>query len=84
MPLDEVDQTGRSVEIGRRAISEQPRGRLSRGSFGSIRASDRFTNVEDNGLHDVSKLGIDDSLVDRMVDADADELGDLGGDFDLG
>lgn len=86
MPLDDADHTGRSIEIGRRAIIEQPRGRLSRGSFGSIRASDRFGNVSDVGMDESSKFGIDESIVDRVlnVDADADELGDLGGDLDLG
>ncbi len=34
--------TTRSVELPRRAASEIPGGRLSRGSFGSIRTSDRF------------------------------------------
>ncbi|KAK4697897.1 hypothetical protein P7C71_g242, partial [Lecanoromycetidae sp. Uapishka_2] len=86
MPLDEADQTGRSIEIGRRAINEQPRGRLSRGSFGSIRASDGFGNASLDGLKDVSKSGTDDSLVGRVMDADGDidELGDNGGDLDLG
>ncbi|KFX99858.1 hypothetical protein V490_01603 [Pseudogymnoascus sp. VKM F-3557] len=40
--LDEDNMTLRSVELPRRAISEQPGGRLSRGSFGSIRYSDQF------------------------------------------
>jgi len=39
--LEDENLTVRSVEFGRRAISEQP-GRLSRGSFGSIRMSDQF------------------------------------------
>ncbi|KFY36726.1 hypothetical protein V495_07639 [Pseudogymnoascus sp. VKM F-4514 (FW-929)] len=40
--LDEDNMTLRSVELPRRAVSEQPGGRLSRGSFGSIRYSDQF------------------------------------------
>ncbi|KFX88679.1 hypothetical protein O988_08945 [Pseudogymnoascus sp. VKM F-3808] len=40
--LDEDNMTLRSVELPRRAVSEQPGGRLSRGSFGSIRYSDQY------------------------------------------
>ncbi|KFY18342.1 hypothetical protein V493_08687 [Pseudogymnoascus sp. VKM F-4281 (FW-2241)] len=40
--LDDDNMTQRSVELPRRAVSEQPGGRLSRGSFGSIRYSDQF------------------------------------------
>ncbi|KFZ20732.1 hypothetical protein V502_03011 [Pseudogymnoascus sp. VKM F-4520 (FW-2644)] len=40
--LDDDNMTMRSVELPRRAVSEQPGGRLSRGSFGSIRYSDQF------------------------------------------
>ena len=44
--LEDEKFTVQSVELGRRAISEQPPGRLSRGSFGSVRISD----VNDLGL----------------------------------
>lgn len=40
--LEDDNMTQRSVELPRRAVSEQPGGRLSRGSFGSIRYSDQF------------------------------------------
>ncbi|OBT99347.1 hypothetical protein VE01_02586 [Pseudogymnoascus verrucosus] len=40
--LDDDNMTMRSVELPRRAVSEQAGGRLSRGSFGSIRYSDQF------------------------------------------
>lgn len=40
--LDDDNMTQRSVELPRRAVSEQPGSRLSRGSFGSIRYSDQF------------------------------------------
>lgn len=40
--LEDENYTVQSVELPRRAISEQPSGRLSRGSFGSIRMSDQF------------------------------------------
>lgn len=78
MPMNKADQTGRSTEIGRRAISEQPLGRLSRGRFGSIDASDL------SSLTDVSQPRIDDSIMDKVLDLNADELGDLGGGSDLG
>lgn len=40
--LEDENFTVQSIELPRRAISEQPPGRLSRGSFGSIRMSDQF------------------------------------------
>ncbi|KAF4630068.1 hypothetical protein G7Y89_g8077 [Cudoniella acicularis] len=45
--LEDENFTVQSVEIARRAISEQPYSRLSRGSFGSIRLSDRFADLND-------------------------------------
>lgn len=41
--VEEENYTVRSVELPRRAISEQP-GRLSRGSFGTVQGSDIFDN----------------------------------------
>ena len=84
MPLDDGEQTGRSIEIARRTVDEPQAGRLSRGSFGSIRASDRFGNISELGYDDASKLGIDDSIVPPALDDDADELGDFGEHSDLG
>ena len=46
--LEDENFTVRSVELPRRAISEQP-GRLSRGSFGSVRMSDQFADLNDVG-----------------------------------
>jgi hypothetical protein len=46
--LEDENFTIQSVELPRRAVSEQP-GRLSRGSFGSIRLSDQFTDLNDVG-----------------------------------
>ena len=54
VPLDEGMQTQRSVENPRRAYSEQPFGRLSRGSFGSLRISDRFADLHETGLEGLS------------------------------
>jgi hypothetical protein len=50
--LEDENYTMQSVEIPRRAVSEQPLSRLSRGSFGSIRVSDYF-NVNDLRSDDI-------------------------------
>ena len=46
--LEDENFTIQSVELPRRAVSEQP-GRLSRGSFGSIRMSDQFADLHNAG-----------------------------------
>ena len=51
--LEDENFTVQSVELPRRAISEQP-GRLSRGSFGSIRMSDQFGDLNQGGVFDSS------------------------------
>ncbi|KAK6580580.1 hypothetical protein PZA11_006816 [Diplocarpon coronariae] len=48
--LEDENLTVQSVEMARRAVSELPPGRLSRGSFGSTRMSDVFADVNDMGL----------------------------------
>ena len=53
MPLEEVEETAKSVEVPRRVASGDEQGRLSRGSFGSLRGSDRF-GVPDNSNIDAS------------------------------
>jgi hypothetical protein len=45
--LEDENFTIQSVEFPRRAVSEMPPGRLSRGSFGSVRVSDVFANLND-------------------------------------
>lgn len=50
--LEDEDYTGHSIELPRRAISELPPGRLSRGSFGSVRMSDAFADLNDMGGND--------------------------------
>ncbi|CZR58404.1 uncharacterized protein PAC_08296 [Phialocephala subalpina] len=59
--LEDENFTVQSVELGRRAISEQPYGRLSRGSFGSIRMSDVFADLNDmargGDMYDSSVVG---------------------------
>jgi hypothetical protein len=45
--LEDENFTIQSVELPRRAVSEMPPGRLSRGSFGSVRVSDVFADLND-------------------------------------
>jgi hypothetical protein len=45
--LEDENFTMQSVEFPRRAASELPPGRLSRGSFGSVRMSDVFADLND-------------------------------------
>lgn len=75
MPLEDGDQTGGSFEIGRRATNEQRLGRFSRGSFGSVQATDRFGNISELAYDNASHLGVDDSIAQPGLDDDADELG---------
>jgi hypothetical protein len=48
--LEDENFTIQSVELPRRAASELPPSRLSRGSFGSVRMSDAFANLNDPGM----------------------------------
>ncbi|PBP22994.1 hypothetical protein BUE80_DR006163 [Diplocarpon rosae] len=48
--LEDENFTVQSIEMARRATSELPPGRLSRGSFGSTRMSDVFADLNDMGL----------------------------------
>ena len=57
--LEDENFTIQSLELPRRAISEQPSGRLSRGSFGSIRMSDQFADLNDAGGVFDSSLAMD-------------------------
>ena len=75
MPLEDGDQTGGSFEIARRATNEQRLGRISRGSFGSVQATDRFGNISELAYDNASHLGVDDSIAHSGLDDDADELG---------
>ena len=60
--LEDENFTVQSVEFPRRAVSEQPGELLSRGSFGSIRTSDRFADLNDMGLNAMLYDGFDSSL----------------------
>ncbi len=48
--LEDENFTIQSVELPRRAAGELPPSRLSRGSFGSVRMSDAFANLNDPGM----------------------------------
>ena len=75
-PLDEELQTQRSVEAPRRAYSEQPFGRLSRGSFGGIRVSDRFADLNETVLDDLSETSVNDSHFQGQDDEFEPEYGE--------
>ena len=49
--LEDQNFTVQSIELPRRALSEQPPRRLSRGSFGSIRLSDQFADLDEIALN---------------------------------
>jgi len=73
-PLEDDAYTQRSVEVPRRAISEQPFGRLSRGSFGSVRTSDRFADTVELGLDAMMNDGpIEDSMIGPDPDYEFDD-----------
>ena len=52
MPLEEGEETARSVEVPRRVLVGEEQGRLSRGSLGSIRGSDKFGTLEESRIDD--------------------------------
>jgi len=61
-PLEDDNRTQRSVEVARRAISEQPGNRFARESFGIIRMSDRFADLHELDLDANSQVRSDDSI----------------------
>jgi hypothetical protein len=77
--LEDQNFTVQSIELPRRALSEQPPRRLSRGSFGSIRLSDQFADLDEialNGLGDAfdSSLAIGGHFNDHGVPDMYDEI----------
>ncbi|TKA71123.1 hypothetical protein B0A49_03122 [Cryomyces minteri] len=84
--LDDDEQTGRSFEAPRRALPGQSR--LSRGSYGSVRLSDRFADLNDLGVDAMSDaedtarpyldeeddLPYDDDDEDAVVSEEAQDL----------
>lgn len=73
VPLDDDTYTQDSVEVARRAISEQPYGRFSRGSFGSIRMSDRYADINELGLDAVSYVSAENSTTRPGFDTEYDD-----------
>ena len=84
LPLDDDDYTERSIELGRRAISEQPSGRLSRGSFGTLRMSDRFGDTTELQLDAIAETSADDSVPQRQIDSFEADAEDFDGQVDPG
>ncbi|RSL53827.1 hypothetical protein CEP54_010207 [Fusarium duplospermum] len=72
--LEEDNFTMQSIEMPRRAISEQAASRLSRGSFGSMRMSDYFNDEE--GTEDIGQQSdfFPGLLEDLQARAGADDL----------
>lgn len=54
MAWENGEQTVKSAELPRRIVLGETQGRLSRGSFGSIRDSDRFDMADESGLYNFS------------------------------
>lgn len=73
VPLDDDTYTQDFVEVARRAISEQPYGRFSRGSFGSIRMSDRFADINELGFDAVSDISAENSTTRLEFDTEYNE-----------
>lgn len=61
-PLEDDNLTQRSVEAPRRAISEQPGRRFARESFGVLRMSDRFADLNELDLDPEFQAGSDDNI----------------------
>jgi hypothetical protein len=74
--LEDENFTVQSVELGRRARSEQPLSRLSRGSFGSIRMSDNFGDM--SALHMEEDVD-DSSFMGRSIAQDGYDMSNLSG-----
>lgn len=77
IPLEDEEQTARSIEIGRHVVNENAKGRFSTGSFGSMGPSDRVINVSEPGLDNVLQSLLDNSIVGQPLVGDADEAKEL-------
>ena len=78
------ERTERSIEIGRRALDDQFTGRLSQGSFGTVRRSERSDDLSALGLHNASQPPLDNDLLQITPDADDENLDHLGRQPSLG
>jgi len=61
--LEDDNYTARSIEVPRRAASEQVGSRFSRGSFGSIRSDDRMEAFGTFDFNALGEEGIDSSFI---------------------
>lgn len=76
MPLEDDDnQTHRSIELPRRAVSERPYGKASRSSFESLRSSDRFADLNELGLDAYSDERGNDSFTQPEFGYGDNEIG---------
>ena len=82
LPLDDGDHTERSIELGRRAISEQPSGRLSRGSLGTLRMSDRLGDTTTLQLDAIAETSAADSVLRLQIDNIDADAGDFNAQID--
>ena len=80
-PMEAGDQTGRSIEIGRRAL--QRPGKLSRGRFGTFRGSDRSDERSALGLNDTSLPLFGDSVWQLAPDVVEEDPGVRGKELSL-
>jgi histone H3/H4 len=63
--VEDDNLTQRSVELPRRAVVGQLGGRLSRGSFGSVRTSDQVGNINELGLDALAADGNDSTFIQQ-------------------
>ena len=73
MPLGTREQTGRSIETGRRALEDQPLGRPCQGNLGNVLGSDPLEEPSALDLNDVSLPSFDDSVSQSAPDADEED-----------
>ena len=74
IPLGTEEKTGRSIEIGRRALDDRPLESYSRSSFGTVQGSYRFDEISALGFNDISPH-LDESVSDIAPDLDKADAG---------
>lgn len=75
MPLGTGEETGRSIETGRRALDDQPPGRRCQCDLGTVRGRDRLEEPSALDLNDVSLPSFGDSVLQIAPDADEEDPG---------
>ena len=84
LPIEESDYTERSTEMGRRAISEQQRGTMSRGIFGTMRMTDRFSDMTELQSDTITEGPDDETTLQRQTDSLEDHLEEIDEEVELG